>query len=84
MKLIMDVDEPLTEQEQVDLRYLFADALWDFRCARKGDYVETRYAEQEEWFREKKRKDVERRVALATKLHNAALTVIVERTPDEK
>jgi len=76
-KIILTTDETLTGEEVGDLRYLFADALDGF-ASRRADaqaYVDERYPGPDYYpDRDEKVKQVERRVRLARKLHNAALT----------
>jgi hypothetical protein len=76
MKIILTVDDGLTEQEQADLRYLLSDALGEFAARRTPAkaYVEERYPDDKHYFAfDDKLAQVERRNTLARKLHNAAL-----------
>lgn len=57
------------------LRYLLRDALSDFMNARRGDYVERRYAGQSEEFKARKRNDVAGRLLLAARLHQADMEI---------
>lgn len=75
-KIILKVDDGLTEQEQTDLRYLLTDALGEFASRRtpEVDYVRGRYPDLNTGPLEDKIRQVMRRNLLAKKLHNAALT----------
>jgi hypothetical protein len=77
-KIVLHHMGKLTQQEQDDLRYLVADALHDFQIARRGDYVDRRYKNLDEGFKQKKSEIVQRRCALADKLRAAALHLTVE------
>ncbi len=84
-RFVLQVEENLTQEERDALQYLLADALSDFRIAReKGDaaeYVRKRYPEiyPEGTPRfNRKVREVEARIGLARKLHNAALRVEVQ------
>lgn len=81
-KIILKVDDGLTEQEQTDLRYLLPDALGEFASRRtpEVDYVHGRYPDLNTGPLEDKIRQVMRRNLLAKKLHNAALTfrVVIE------
>ncbi len=83
-KIVLTVDDGLTEQERTDLRYLLSDALGEFAGHRTpaDDYVARRYPGPD-YFpdREEKVAQVRRRNALARKLHGAALSFEVERQP---
>ena len=75
-KIILTVDEGLTEQEITDLRFLLSDALGEFAAARTPakEYVKGRYPDEKEYYAyDGKLAQVERRNLLAEKLHNAAL-----------
>jgi hypothetical protein len=75
-KIVLTVEDGLTEQEQTDLRYLLTDALGEFAARRTPakEYVETRYPDDKQYFAfDDKLAQVERRNTLARKLHNAAL-----------
>jgi len=89
-KIVLTVDDGLTQQEIDDLHYLLVDALGEFASARSPaeQYVEKRYVRREadgivvhtfgEEGNRKKVEQVKRRVALAKKLHNPALHVETE------
>jgi hypothetical protein len=85
-KIVLTIDEGLTPQEEHDLRYLISDALDGFARGARADaekYVETRYPrETHVWMsdtaRAQKIAEVQRRVSLATRLHDAALGYAVE------
>lgn len=75
-KIILTVEDGLSRQEMDDLQYLFADALGEFAVRRTDarTYVENRYPGADFLFNhEEKIAQVERRIALAKKLHSAAL-----------
>jgi len=75
-KIVLTVEDGLTEQEQTDLRYLLVDALGEFAARRTpaASYVETRYPDDKHYFAyDDKLAQVERRIVLARKLHNASL-----------
>lgn len=84
-KIVLTVEEGLTEEEANDLRYLLTDALGEFADRRTPAqvYVEKRYPDlallnvPTSAF-EAKCKQVERRNAIAKKLHNVALHCTVE------
>lgn len=85
-KIVLTVDEGLTEQEVNDLRYLFADALAEFQTARfpVRDYVERRYPDNGiagcfTW--DEKTRQVQSRVTLAQKMHNPVLQLQVVPEP---
>ncbi len=88
-KIILTVDEELSTQDCDDLRYLFADALGEFASHRypPEQYIEERYPSTNEGYnwldRKQKLEQVQRRVVLARKLHNAALTHVVDPEPRE-
>lgn len=75
-KIILTTDETLTMEEVSDLSFLFADALGEFAARRSDarDYVEGRYPDLVEGEFDDKVIQVARRVQVARKLHNAALT----------
>jgi len=76
MQIILTHDGNLTAQEQEDLRYLFTDALHEFCIPRvKPDYIDRRYESQGQQFKTMKRDEVNRRVCLALKLHNATFNI---------
>lgn len=82
-KIVLTVEEGLTKQEVEDLRYLLTDALGEFAARRTParDYVENRYPGSDVYpgaLREKNVQQVERRNALAKKLHDVALHFEVE------
>ena len=75
-KIILTVDDDITEEEQKDLQYLLSDALSEFATCRSPakDYVANRYPGKDYLpDRLDKVAQVERRIDLARKLHNAAL-----------
>ena len=77
-RIVLDLQDPLTKEEQASLQLLLSDALGDFRRARgpmAEDYVEKCYGNKghTDAFLAAKVKHVAARRALATKLHNAAL-----------
>ncbi len=78
-KIVLTVDGGLTEQDVSDLRHLLADALSEFAATRANpaEYVRQRYPDNKEDFYafDGKLAQVERRVDLARKLHDAALNV---------
>lgn len=79
-RIILTTDETLTMEEVGDLRYLFADALGGFAATRSDAvaYVESRYPGNDIYpgaLKDEKIEQVTRRVLLARKLHNAALTL---------
>lgn len=85
-QIIMTVDEGLTETEVNTVRHLFADALADFQTARYPvrAYVEQRYPDNGiagafTW--DEKTQEVQRRVDLASKLHNPVLRAMVVHAP---
>jgi hypothetical protein len=76
-KIILTVTDGLTAQETEDLRYLLSDALGDFAAGRNdaAEYVDKRYPGTDYYpEREEKIQQVLRRVRLARKLHDAALS----------
>jgi hypothetical protein len=83
-KIILEIKTGLTAQEVKDLRYLLADALGEF-CAARGNgnaeqYVAERYPGDRVFAgdqRVAKVAQVQRRLDLAAKLHNAALNLKV-------
>jgi hypothetical protein len=77
MQVILELAEPLSEQEQSDIKYLLTDALGEFASARLNGYVERRYGSHDENFKAAKRKQVEQRLALAGKLREVAFQVKV-------
>jgi hypothetical protein len=80
-KIILTVDDGLTEEEIKDLTFLLSDALHDFAALRTPAiaYVRKRYPDQKLNFDgEGKIMQVERRTWLAQKLHNAALAFEIE------
>lgn len=75
-KIILTVEGDITEEEQKDLEYLLSDALSEFATRRypAKDYVANRYPGKEYLFDKfEKTAQVERRIDLARKLHDAAL-----------
>jgi hypothetical protein len=78
-KIILTLEVDISEQEQKDLEYLISDALAEFATRRypAKDYVDERYPKTNEGYnwvdRTEKVAQVERRIDLARKLHNAAL-----------
>lgn len=76
-KIVLTVEEGLSKQEIEDLRYLLTDALGEFAARRTParDYVDGRYTTDTYAgaHRECKVQQVERRNALAKKMHDAAL-----------
>ena len=80
-RIILTVDDGLDEEEIKDLTFLLSDALHDFRVLRTPaiDYVRKRYPDQPLSLEgDGKVMQVERRVWLARKLHNAALAFEIE------
>lgn len=85
-KLTLMIDEPLSEEEIKELRYLFADAFAEFQNKRRParQYVDERYPLERDgkptgtYFvgevREAKIAQVERRIRLAEKIRIGALT----------
>lgn len=76
MKIVLTVEEGLSQQEVDDLRYLLSDALGEFAARRTParDYVENRYPGPDYYpDREEKIAQVARRCVLARKLHDASL-----------
>lgn len=76
-KIILTADETLSMEEVSDLRYIFADALGEFAARRTPahSYVDSRYPGKDfDPTREEKITQVDRRILLARKLHNATLT----------
>jgi hypothetical protein len=81
-KIILTVEDDISEEEQKDLQYLLSDALMEFATRRHPakDYVANRYPDKDTLFnRLDKVAQVERRSDLARKLHNAALSPEVLR-----
>ena len=75
-KIAFSLDETFTAQDVEDIRYLFVDALAEFASRRTParDYVEQRYPDPSYLSdRDKKVEQVQRRTALARKLHDVAL-----------
>lgn len=86
-KITMTVADELTEQECDDLQLLLCDALGEFATRRypAEQYVEERYPSSNEGYawlnRPKKVTQVQRRIALAQKLHTAVFEHIIEPEP---
>jgi hypothetical protein len=79
-KIILTIDDGLSQQEIDDLRYLFSDAFGEFATRRwpPDDYVEQRYPGKDVYppgpRRIEKIVQVQRRVALAQRVNTAAHT----------
>lgn len=75
-KILMVVADDLSQQEIKDLRYLLTDALAGFVVARSDarEYVVRRYRAEDGVDVDEKIAQVSRRVKLARKLHDAALS----------
>ncbi len=87
-QIILTVPGGLSDEEKDDLRYLFADALGEFRSSRgptAAEYVEKRYSHEvySGLARVRKVEQVARRRALAEKLHSPALHVTFQEKEDD-
>jgi hypothetical protein len=84
-QFVLEVVGKLTDEERKTLQYLLSDALHDFRARRKcGNaraYVQERYSPEVyspgSGRFEEKVKQVQARLVLAEKLHNAAVSVTI-------
>lgn len=80
-KIVLTLDFDLTDQDKHDLTYLISDALYEFRMVRKmPEYLDRQYqfGEYSGAFRARKMAEISRRNDLASRLHNAALTLKIE------
>lgn len=86
-KIVLTIDDGLTESEANDLRYLLSDALGEFAASRlRGGsaeaYVEGRYPGPDYYpDRTEKVEQVKRRIDLAKKMHNPALSFEILQYP---